>query len=64
LAVTHFEIFCNSIFISNLYQYIQQMSSRNEERKEKKLVNYGIETCRRVLISTSLYQVSAGTFVT
>jgi hypothetical protein len=29
-------------------------------RKEKKIVNYKIETCRRVLISTPLYQVRAG----
>jgi hypothetical protein len=45
------------------------MLCRNEKRKErkeerKKIVNYRIETCRRVLISTPLYQVGAGTFVT
>jgi hypothetical protein len=33
-------------------------------RKEKKIVNYRIETCRRMLISPPLYQVGAGTFVT
>jgi hypothetical protein len=30
----------------------------------KKIVNYRIETCRRVLINTPLYQVGAETFVT
>jgi hypothetical protein len=42
------------------------MFCRNEKRKkriEKKVVNYRIETCRRVLISTPLYQAGAGTFV-
>jgi hypothetical protein len=39
---------------------------RNERRKEKKKesINYRIETCRRVLISSPLYQVGAGTLVT
>jgi hypothetical protein len=37
---------------------------RENRRKEKKIVNYRIETCRRVLTSTPLYQVGAGTFVT
>jgi hypothetical protein len=40
------------------------MLCRNEkEKKENKLVNYRIETCRRVLISTPLYQVGVETFV-
>jgi hypothetical protein len=26
--------FCKSLFISNLYQYIQQMKYRNEKKKE------------------------------
>jgi hypothetical protein len=30
---------------------------KEKERKEKKVVNYRIETCERVLISTALYQV-------
>jgi hypothetical protein len=33
-----------------------------KKRKENKLVDYRIKTCRRVLIS--LYQVGARTFVT
>jgi hypothetical protein len=37
---------------------------RKEKKKKKKKVNYRIETSRRVLISTPLYQVGAGTFVT
>jgi hypothetical protein len=52
-------IFLNSLLIRKLYQYIQQVLCRNE-----KIVNYRIETCRRVLISTPLYQVGAGTFAT
>jgi hypothetical protein len=35
-----------------------------KEKKENKIVNYRIEACRRVLISTPLYQVGAGNFVT
>jgi hypothetical protein len=35
-----------------------------KERKEKKVANYKTETSRRVLISTPLYQVGVGTFVT
>jgi hypothetical protein len=52
-----------------MYQYIQQRLCRNEkrkrkkERKERKIVNYRRRTCKRVLISTPLYQVGAGTFV-
>jgi hypothetical protein len=36
------------------------------KRKEniKKLVNYRIKTCGRMLISTALYQLGTGTFVT
>jgi hypothetical protein len=37
---------------------------KEKKRNEKKIVNYRIETCRRVLISTPLYQVGARTFVT
>jgi hypothetical protein len=33
-------------------------------RKEKEIANYRIETCRRVLIITPLYQEGAGDFVT
>jgi hypothetical protein len=40
------------------------MRKEKEGKKEKTLVNYRIETCRRVLMSTPLYQVGAGTFVT
>jgi hypothetical protein len=40
------------------------MLYRDEKIKEKKIVNSRIETCRRVLISTSLYHAGAGTFVT
>jgi hypothetical protein len=31
-----------------------------KEKKERKIVNYRIETCRRVLISTPVYKVDAG----
>jgi hypothetical protein len=37
---------------------------KEKKRKEKKIVSHRIETCRRVLISTPLYQVGAGTFAT
>jgi hypothetical protein len=33
-------------------------------RKEKKIAKYRIETCRKVLISTPVYQIGAGTFMT
>jgi hypothetical protein len=37
---------------------------KERKKKEKKTVNYRIETCRRVLISSPLYQEGAGTSVT
>jgi hypothetical protein len=35
-----------------------------KKKEEKKIVNYKTGTCRIVLISTPLYQVGVGTFVT
>jgi hypothetical protein len=43
---------------------MRKEKKRKEKRKEKKIVSYRIEICRRVFISTPLYQVGAGTFVT
>jgi hypothetical protein len=34
------------------------------KEKEKKIINYGTETYRRVFISSPLCQASAGAFVT
>jgi hypothetical protein len=42
----------------------KEKERKGRKRKEKKIVGFRIETCRRVPISPPLYQVGAGTFVT
>jgi hypothetical protein len=50
VRINYRRISFNSLFICSLYQYIQQMLCRDEKRKGRKLVNYRIESCRRVLV--------------
>jgi hypothetical protein len=41
----------------------KEKKTKQNKRNGKKLVNYIIEACRRMLIRTPLYQVGAGTLV-
>jgi hypothetical protein len=57
--------FSYAIFINTFSKCCVGMRKEKKKKgKEKKRANYRIETCRKVLISTPLYQVGAGTFVT
>jgi hypothetical protein len=55
--------FLFAIYI-NTYRKCYVGMRKEKKRKENKTVNCRIETGRRVFISTPLYQVGAGTFVT